>query len=54
VDSIQKKRKWVQKLREEGNKRRKSKGMKSKGLGGLRMRKRTGIERRKWSWTIKR
>ena len=47
MDAIQVRRKWVQKLRGEEKERRKSKRMKSKGLGRLQIRKRTGEERRK-------
>ena len=47
VNNIWTRRKWVQKLREEGKERKKSKRMKLKGLGGLQIRKRTGKERRK-------
>ena len=54
MDNIWARRKWAQKFRKEEKERKKSKRTKSKGLDELQMRKKTGEERRKWNWIIKR
>jgi len=46
------KKKWAQKLRKEGNERKRYKRTRSKELGRQQMRKRIGEERRKWNWII--